>query len=167
MLKLILGLAILFTAGAGAYAQITQMPQEPQESSTRFGSLTVGEDKKLLFKGHPLKPSIDGNNSLTLSELFSINDADVVLVVNNGGSACPFMYHFITVNEAGAKATPAFGTCGELSRVKRTGGTFTVFMPGFRGPSESRRSKAKAAKETHVFIFRDGVLVEGGKPDGP
>lgn len=167
MQKLIIGLAMLFAAGAGAYAQITQMPQEPQESSTRFGSLTVGKDKKLLFKGRPLTPSIDGNNGLNLGELFRINDTDVVLVMDNGGSACPFMYYFITVSEAGAKATPAFGTCGELSRVKRTGGTFTVFMPGFRGPLESKRKREKAAKETHVFIFRDGVLVEGGKPDGP
>ena len=95
MQKLMIGIVLLFMAGTSALAQ-----QEAQEASTRFGSLTVGEDKILMFKGHKLHPEIEGNNSLDLGKPFSIGATDVVLVTDNGGTACPALYYFITVSSS-------------------------------------------------------------------
>ncbi len=132
MQKVIVVLAMLCAACAAISVQAMRSQQERQEKATRFGPLTVDEDKRLLFQDRPLKPAVGGNNSLDLGEVFHVGDADIVLVTDNGGVGCPFLYYFITVSEAGAKATGAFGTCAEVERVKRTGGTFSLLMSGYR-----------------------------------
>jgi hypothetical protein len=152
--------ALLLLAGAGAFAQL---PQQPQKSSTRFGSLTVNDQRMLLFNGHPLQPPVEGNSSLDLGEPFRIGSTDVVLVTDNGGTACPVLYYFVTVSRWGAKATPSFGTCGEVTNVKRNGNSISLTMPGFQGPFEPEAEKRKAARHRHLFVFRDGVVTENGK----
>ena len=129
--KILLAVAALVMAGSSAFAQFSGLPQEPQETSTRFGALRVGKDRVLLFKGRPLQPRIEGNNSLNLGEPFRLGATDVVLVTDNGGTACPTLYYFVSVTNSGAKATPAFGTCAELTSLKRVGNSISVTMPGF------------------------------------
>ena len=154
MRKYIIGFALLLIAGTSALAQ---------ETTTRFGALTVNDDKMLLFKGHPLKPPIEGNNSLDVGEPYQIGSTDVVLITNNGGTACPSLYYLVTISASGAKSSPLFGTCAEVTTVKRTGDSISVYMPGFQGPFESQRKQLRAAREKHVFIFRAGVVTENGK----
>jgi hypothetical protein len=155
MLKLMIGLVVMFLAVTCAFAQ---------EVSTRFGALSVNEDKMLLFRGQPLKPPIQGNNSLDISKPFTVGSTDVVLVTDNGGTACPFLYYFVSVSKSGAKVTPVFGTCGEATNVKFNGDSISVTMPGFLGPFERQAAQRRAARERHVFIFRGGVVTENGKP---
>src|SRR6266568_8770049 len=62
--------------------------QEQARVSTRFGSLTVGNNKELLFRGRSVVPSIVGNNGLDLGTPFHLKAEDVVLVTDNGGTAC-------------------------------------------------------------------------------
>ena len=157
MRKYIIGVALLIIACTSALAQDTK------DITTRFGVLTVNDERELLFKGHPLDPPIQGNNSLDLSEIYPIGTTDVVLATDNGGTACPAIYHFVTISKSGAKATRGFGTCSELATVKRTGDSISVSMPGFAGPFESKRKQRTAGRETHVFIFRAGVVTENGK----
>ena len=164
MRKLIIVLVTLCATYTAISVGATHLQQERQEKPTRFGPLTVDADKRLLFQGRPLKPEIGGNNSLDLGEVFRVGDADIVLVTDNGGMGCPFLYYFITITEAGAKATRAFGTCAEVVRVKHTGGTFSLLMSGYRGPMESQKAQNKAARETHIFTFRDGKVLEDGVP---
>ena len=154
MHKYVIGFALLLISGTSALAQ---------ETNTRFGALTVNDDKMLLFKGHPLNPPIQGNNSLDVGKPYQIGATDVVLVTDNGGTACPFLYYFVTISASGAKSSPLFGTCAEVTRVKRTGDSISVYMPGFEGPFESQRKQLRAAREKHVFIFRAGVVTENGK----
>lgn len=161
MRKLLIGPAMLLVACAGAFAQL---PQELQKTSTRFGSLTVNDKRMLLFKGRPLDPPIEGNSSLDLGEPFRIGSTDVVLVTDIGGTACPYLYYFVIVSRSGATATPSFGTCGELTNVKRTGNAISLTMPGYRGPFEPAAEKRKAARQKHVFMFSSGVVTENGKP---
>jgi hypothetical protein len=158
--KLIIGITMLVVVGTSAFAQVLQVPQE---ISTRFGSLSVNDDKILLFKGHPLDPPIKGNNSLDLGKLFRIGGTDVVLVRDNGGTACPFLYYFVSVSKSGAKATPSFGTCGELTKIKRIGKSISVTLRDYRGPFEPEAEWQKATKERHVLIFRAGEVTENGK----
>jgi hypothetical protein len=154
MRKYIIGFSMLLIAGASALAQ---------ETTTRFGALTVNDDKMLLFKGHPLNPPIVGNNSLDVGKPYQISAADVVLITDNGGTACPYLYYFVTISASGAKSSPLFGTCAEVTTVKRTGDALSVYLPGFEGPFESERKQLRAAREKHVFIFRAGVVTENGK----
>jgi hypothetical protein len=158
MRKYIFSITLLLLAYGSALAQ------ETNSVTTRFGSLTVSDAGVLLFKGTPFKPTIEANNSLDLSKPFEIGAADVVLVTDNGGTSCPALYYFVTVTKSGARVTPSFGTCSDLIKVKRTGDSISASMPGYQGPSESSRAQSRAARERHVFIYRAGVVTEGGKP---
>ena len=149
---------LLLLAGTSALAQ------ETNSTTTRFGALTVSDAGVLLFKGAPVEPKIEANNSLDLSEPYQVGTSDVVLVTDNGGTACPALYYFVTVTKSGAKVTPSFGTCSDLIKVKRTDDSISVSMPGYQGPSESKRAQLRAARERHVFIYHASVVTENGKP---
>jgi hypothetical protein len=158
MRKYIFGIALLLLAGASALAQ------EENTIRTRFGALKISDAGTLLFKGNPLDPPFEEDTGLSLSELNQIGDADVVLVTQDGGKACPALYYFVTVKESGAKITHAFGTCTDLITIKRTGDSISVSMPGYQGDFESKRAQRRAALEKHLFIYRAGVVTENGKP---
>jgi hypothetical protein len=131
--------------------------------STRFGPLKIGGelDSVLSFKGHRV---IRGGNRLSEAEKFRMGAADVVLVEETGGSGCPALYYFVRVGASGARATHVFGTCSEYTKITRKGDRILVTMPGFRGPFEPASDRKKAARETHVFTFRNGVITEKGRP---
>src|SRR6266699_1626395 len=154
MRKHIIGIALVLLAGSSALAQ------DSTDTKTRFGRLTVSEDQKLLFQGRPFEPPIEGNNGLAVAEPYQIGATDVVLVTDLGGTACPATYYFVTVSKSGAQASPSFGTCSDLTTVKRTGDSISVSMPGFAPPFDSKMEKRKAARERHVFIFSAGVLTD-------
>ncbi|HKY29937.1 MAG TPA: hypothetical protein VJM12_18490 [Pyrinomonadaceae bacterium] len=161
MRKLIIGLAAMFIFG-GSTSSVS--PQEAKEVSTRFGRLSVDEHRILLFKGQPLDPPIEGNNSLDLGELTSIGPTDVVLVTNNGGTGCPFTYYFVSASASGAKGTPFFGTCNQLISMKRKGDSIVLILPGFYGPAMPAAARRRAEKQRHVFVYRGGVVYKNGKP---
>jgi hypothetical protein len=158
MRKYIFSITLLLLASASALAQ------ETKTITTRFGALAVSDAGVLWFKGTPVKPTIEANNSLDLSEPYQIGTSDVVLVTDNGGTACPAIYYYVTVTKSGAEVTPSFGTCSDLIKVKRNGDSISVSMPGYQGPSESKRAQSRAARERHVFIYHAGVVTENGKP---
>src|SRR6185295_7183400 len=74
--------------------------QDTQSVSTRFGVLSVNEDKILQFKGQSLVPVIEGNNGLDLGEVMRMGATDVVLVTDNGGSGCPAVFYFVSVTRS-------------------------------------------------------------------
>jgi hypothetical protein len=152
--KLYIPLAVLALAAAAL----------AQGVSTRFGKLDVNSEKILTFKGRPVNPVVQGNDSLSLLDKFSIGATDVVLIRVDGGTACPALYHFVTVSATGAKATKFFGTCSDQAEAARKGDAITLTMPGFEGPFESAAKQVKAEKERHVFVFRNGAVTENGKP---
>jgi hypothetical protein len=158
MRKYIFGIALLLLIAISALGQETTTIQ------TRFGALTVSDAGVLLFKGTPVQPTIEANNSLDLSQPYQIGTSDVVLITDNGGTSCPALYYFVTVTKSGAKVTPSFGTCSDLIKIKRTGDSISVSMPGYQGPSESKRAQLRAARERHVFIYHAGVVTENDKP---
>jgi hypothetical protein len=157
MRKYIFGITLLLLAGPSALAQ------ESNSITTRFGALTVNAGV-LLFKGTPVQPTIEANNSLDLSEPYQMGASDAVLVTDIGGTACPALYYFVTVTKSGAKVTPSFGTCSDLIKVKRNGDSISISMPAYQGPFESKRAQLRAARKRHLFIYRAGVVTENGKP---
>jgi hypothetical protein len=152
----VLAAALLALVGSEARAQSAPA----YRVATRFGELSVRRDEVLRFNERPLEPLLKGNNGLYVGKPFVIGEADVVLVTVVGGTACPDLYWFVTVTRAGASATPSFGTCSVALSVTRAGDTIAVSMRGYRGPFEPEAERAKAAAQTHVFVFHDGVVTE-------
>jgi len=157
MWKVTIAVAALIMVANSVFAQVPQLAQRVQ---TRFGALSVGDNRVLLFQGHPLSPSMKGNNSLNLGRPLRLGDTDVVLVTDNGGTACPYLYYFVTLNESGAQATHSFGTCNSVFNVKQKDESISVSMHGYRGPFEPEGDRKQAARQTHVFVFHDGMVKE-------
>ena len=131
-------------------------------TSTRFGKLEVNRGGILVFKDIPVEPKIQVNTRIDLGTPFQIGDSDIVLVIDEGGTACPFQYHFVTLNRSGAHATKAFGTCNEATSIKRDGDSIIVRMRGYRGPFEPQAERQRATEERHTFAFHDGTVKEIG-----
>jgi len=135
-------------------AQLT----EDGRVSTRYGTFTLGKRQMLLYNGHPLRPAVQGNNGLDLGSPFHIVNRDVILATIFGGTACPYLYQFITVTKDGASATQQFGTCNEAFSVKRNGDAVSLAMHDYRGPFEPEEEKTAARRRTEIFVFHDGVV---------
>ncbi len=131
---------------------------------TRFGPLKINDENVLLYKNRPLSPEIQGNNSLSVIGKYQLGNSDVILIQDNGGTACPAQLYFVTTSASGVKASPAFGTCTDLIDVKPADDSVYVSMPGFMGPFEPKAAQRKAAKEKHVYIYKAGEVTENGKP---
>lgn len=134
---------------------------------TRYGVLSVREEgNALLFKGKPVIPAIEGNSSLSIVASYELGKNDVFLLQNTGGASCPALYRFVTINAAGLRATPEFGTCSDIiyptSDLKDS---VMVAMVGFSGPFEPAAEQRKAAMTKTVYRWNaHGSLSENGKP---
>ena len=168
--------ALKFADNPSGWLEITQARDVGMETvvfgyekkvKTRFGVVSVREnDNLLLFKGKPVAPAIEGNNSLSIVANYEVGPSDVLLLQNSGGTACPALFRFITVSAIGLRATPEFGTCSEIiypTWDSKTG-TVTVAMNGFMGPSEPEAEKQKAYMTKTVFRFAKGQVTENGQP---
>ena len=133
---------------------------------TRFGVVSVREeDNLLLFKGKPVAPAIEGNSSLSIVANYEMGQSDVLLLQDNGGTACPARFRFITVSAAGLRTTPEFGSCSDIiypTSDAKVG--ISVAMVGFMGPFESAAAHKKADMTKTVYRFLNGQLTGNGKP---
>ena len=167
--------ALKFADSPAGWLEITQAKEVGMETvvfgydkqaKTRFGLVSVREDDmRLLFKGKPVTPAIEGNSSLSIVAHYEIGQSDVLLLQNTGGTACPALFRFITVSATGLRATPEFGSCSDIiyPTLDSKTGTVTVAMNGFRGPFEAEADKQKAYMSKTVFRFAKGQVTENGK----
>lgn len=102
--------------------------------------------------------------SLSILGNYQLGASDILLIQDNGGSACPALFYFVAISASGVTATPAFGICSDLVKVKQKGDVVSVIMPGYQGPFSSKADHVKAAKQKHVFLYKGGLLTENGKP---
>ncbi len=137
---------------------------QAQDIPTRFGLLKIDAEKTLLYKGVPVKPQIQGNSGLSLFGVFQQGNTDVVLIQDDGGAGCPAVFYFVVTSAGGVKATKPFGTCSDVILLMQPPDGIVVSMPGFAGPFEPQAAQQRAAKQRLDFVFRDGVLMQNGKP---
>ena len=160
MLKYFVLVASLLLLGSPVFAE-----DEGTDITTRYGALQINDENALLYKNKPLNPPIHGNSSLQEVGTYQLGKSDVILIQDNGGSACPVQLYFVTVSASGVKATPAFGTCTDYFDVKKMADSISVTMSAWIGLTASEALQRKAAKEKdHVFLFKGGILTENGKP---
>lgn len=135
---------------------------------TRHGTVSVREeDNTLLFKGKPIKPAIEGNNSLNIVANYEMGATDVLLLQSSGGTACPAMFRFVNIGLGGVlRASPEFGTCSDIiypTFDSKVG--VTVAMVRFRGALEPAAEQRKAAMTKTVYRWNaHGQLTENEKP---
>ena len=151
---------LLLTLACGCLAQSA----EELRVQTRFGALTLDRKDRLLFKGRVIEPVMQANSGIDVGKPFRIGGSDVVLVTIIGGTACPYLYHFVTVTQSGAKATPEFGTCNESLQTDRKGDAIYLTMHEYRGPFEPEAERKAALKRTVGFVFRGGVVSRASQP---
>ena len=133
---------------------------------TRYGVLSVREDDNtLLFKGKPVRPAIEGNASLSIVASYELGKNDVFLLQNTGGRMCPALYRFVTINAAGLRTTPEFGTCSDIiyptSDLKEG---VMVAMVGIAGKIAFSEANDKTALKTVFYKYLNGQIFENGKP---
>ena len=166
--------ALKFNASPSGWLEITMARNVAMASAvsrydkkvqSRYGVLSVNEgDNTLQFKGKPLSPAVQGNNSLSIVASYALGKNDVYLLQDNGGSGCPAMFRFASVTAAGVRVTPEFGTCSDIIYPTSDGKAgVTVAMVGFVGPLESKAEQEKAGRTKVVFGFLNGEVREGGK----
>ena len=133
---------------------------------TRYGVLSVREEGNvLLFKGKPVTPVIDGNASLSIVASYELGKNDVFLLQDTGGASCPALYRFVTINAAGLRTTPEFGTCSDIiyptSDLKEG---VMVAMVGIAGKIAFSEANDKTALKTVFYKYLNGQIFENGKP---
>lgn len=154
--------ALKFADSPSGWLEITMAKEAGMETvvfsyekkvKTRYGVLSVREeDNLLLFKGKPVAPAIEGNNSLSIVANYEQGQSDVLLLQNNGGTACPALFRFITVSAAGLRTTPEFGTCSDIIYPRSDSKTgITVAMVG------------NTAMTKAIFQYANGQVMQGGK----
>ena len=126
-----------------------------EDVTTRFGVLKIDTDHRMLYKGKELNPKIQGNNSLSIIGIYKLESSDVVLIQDNGGTACPALYHFVELSANGIQSTKAFGSCSDLIEVKKGTDYILVSAQGFSGPNEPEESHIKSMKRKEVFIYKE------------
>jgi hypothetical protein len=152
--------ALIMIASSGAHAQTTQ---------GRFGKLAIVGDEeshRILYKGKALAVyGLDDSSAfLNVIKTFSIKHHDFfVFEANSGGTGCDGQYVIVDMTESGEVHTPVFGTCGIATGFAETSIGVSIRMPGFMGPAESNATRSRASKQTHVFVYNNGLLFEDGK----
>jgi hypothetical protein len=119
---------------------------------TRFGTLSTNDESILLLNGKPVRPEVAGNTSLTLVAVVQNDEADIAIIENNGGTACPLLIRIITLSKGIPQVSPEFGSCSDLVSYTLKGGELQISMPKMQG------------KGNEVFKVQSGVVTVGGRP---
>ncbi|WP_334026005.1 hypothetical protein [Burkholderia gladioli] len=132
--------------------------------TTPFGKLSVSADNALMLDGKVVNPRVEGNNSLSFVAQVALKNRRAVLVLNNGGTACPATYQWVIVSDGGNSVSPDFGSCSDLAKVSTASGALVVTMPGFAGPLESAAEQKHTARRQMKYVYDGENLTENGKP---
>lgn len=133
-----------------------------QSIETRFGPVSVSQNV-LMFRGRPVTPRVEGNNSLGLDKVLQVGASDDVIVRDNGGSGCPVMFWVVSVTAQSAKASPEFGTCSKGADISMKGNSVSLAMPTVATLAQMRAGLGDPG-HMHVFIVTNGVVTDNGKP---
>lgn len=136
------GLVLLGLAASQAHAYETYL-------QTKFGTLSVDENRLLHFNGKPVIPGVMGNSSLSIGKAYDVGGKVLVLTTNVGGTGCPELFNVITLDAGKAVSSPTFGTCDEPHKIQLLNKSLVIEMEGRQGQ--------------HKYVFADGVLTDNGK----
>lgn len=122
---------------------------------TRYGVLSVNADGSLRLNNKKFLPHIQANSSLSFVGHYEMGKTDFVLVQNTGGTACPALFHIVSLNPQKHTGTAEFGTCSDyfsLGSLSNDG--LTMYVADFNGNKPKRVT----------YRLSQGKLTENGKP---
>ncbi|WP_321926896.1 hypothetical protein [Paraburkholderia guartelaensis] len=133
-------------------------------AETPFGKLSESDDNVLLLDGKPVSPQIQGNNSLSFIAQVALKNRRAVLVQDNGGTACPAMFRWVTLRDDGYTVSNWFGSCSDLAKVSAAAGKLIVTMPDFVGDAAPEAEQKRVARRKMTYVYDGKNLTENGKP---
>lgn len=137
------GILVLLLSVGSAFANSSKTTQ------TRYGTLSINDDKQLLFKGQLVQPDVVGNALLLIEKTFLVGETDVVLLMNIGGTGCPALFHFVVIGKQGPQlVTEEFGTCSDIYGVRQSGKSIIMDITSNEGPER--------------YVFADRTLTKNG-----
>ena len=112
----------------------------------------------------PAEP-LQGNAALHVVAHFELEEQDIVLLQDSGGTACPALYRFATLTPLGIAVTPEFGTCSDIASVTLAEAPSgakepQITMVGARGPLEPEDAEQNTRMQLHHFTLRQGQVQE-------
>lgn len=118
-----------------ANAQPAQWPAAPalQALSTPYGELSVRHsgyvyDSRLVLDGDEIEPTVRG--IIGISYAYRVGKRNMVLIsVDEGDSACPVHYHWLSLGKNGYTLSEAFGSCSDKIRVSTRRGKLLLQTP--------------------------------------
>ena len=134
---------------------------------TRYGVATVREDDQVfLFRGQPVKPTIEGNSGLSIVANYEMGQTDILLLQNTGGTACPALFHIVHVSPSGLRTSPEFGTCSDIIYPSfNPNAGVSISILDFQGPNEPPLAQRKATVTKIIYKWTpDGQITKNGKP---
>lgn len=137
--------------------------------STRYGKFQIKESQTyprgaLYFNQKLVTPVIEGNNGLSIENIYKLQKDDVALVEEIGGSGCPVTLYFVKVTPTKQlSVSPAFGSCSDLIKVSAKTNQIIITMPNFIGAPESAEQERRVAKRKMTYIYNGNVVKENGK----
>lgn len=136
---------------------------------TRYGTFEIKSpaeyaSETLYFDKTPVQPLIEGNNSLTVEGQFKLKQDDVLIVQDNGGTACPAQLYIIKVSpNKTVTPSPLFGTCSDLIEIKQKENKIVIHMPEFMNiHTEAHHHESDRIKQV-TYIYDGKVILENGK----
>ncbi|UJB66896.1 hypothetical protein YS110_20060 [Acidovorax sp. YS12] len=107
--------------------------------------------------------AVQGNAALHIAAHYELENRDIVLLQDTGGTLCPALYRFVTLTAQGITVTPEFGSCSDIATAtleKAPDGTPMplVTMNGFFGPFEPEAERQRAHMQLHRFTLRNGAV---------
>ncbi|MCL4665527.1 hypothetical protein [Burkholderia pseudomallei] len=151
-------------SGAAAGAVKVSETGGDSVAETPYGKLSTNNSNVLLLDGKPVSPQIQGSNSLSFVAQVALKSRRAVFVQDNGGTACPALYHWVILSEGSYMVSPEFGSCSDLPKVSTESGKLIVTMPDFVGDFASEAEKKRVAKRTKKYVYDGKMLTENGKP---
>lgn len=156
LMSVSLGLSVPLYAQEGTYA-------------TRYGTFEIKrpaeyESETLYFNKKPVQPLIEGNNSLSVEGQFKLKQDDILIVQDNGGTACPAQLYIVKVSpNKTVTPSPLFGTCSDLIEIKQKDNKLVIHMPEFMSiHTEAHHHESDKIKQV-TYIYDGKVILENGK----
>lgn len=113
---------------------------------------------------------IQGNFSLNVAAHFAMEDRDIVLLQNTGGTACPALYRFATLTADGIAVTPEFGSCSDIAAItlqKRTGHLPEPLLSvvASQGSFSTQEEQQQLLQQPSRYRLRDGQIQKIGSDE--
>lgn len=135
------------------------------ETADKTGSIAKADDTSAPSTPQPTGTANAVQGDFRFVAHYEMQEHDLVLLQNTGGTLCPALYRFATLTPQGITLSEEFGTCSGIATARLSQDQSgeeepLVTLNGFRGPFEPPQERERAHMELHHFVLRQGQVHE-------